>query len=126
MSLPMLATAAGLIFGAFLPRIVTSKIIRAELQTISNTIFPARTKASVDRLLASVKRDGIAINKGHLIPGVGAIAAPLVNSQGQLIAVASVIGQEESLDMQLDSDIANRLRAAAREYRDWPAKGAPG
>jgi DNA-binding IclR family transcriptional regulator len=124
-TLPMLATAAGLIFGAFLPRIVTSKIIKAELRTASNTMPLARTKASVDRLLASVKKDGIATNRGHLIHGVGAIAAPLLNSQDQLIAVMSVIGREESLDMQPNSDIANQLRTAAREYKDWPAKGAP-
>lgn len=121
-TLPMLSTAAGLVFGAFLPPVITSKMIRSELRSGANTISRARTIASVERLLVAVREGGIATNKGHLIQGVGAIAVPLLNSQGRLIAVVSVIDHEESINLRSNSAIAKQLHATAQEFRDWPAK----
>jgi len=117
-TLPMLATAAGLVCGAFLPRIVTSKIIKSELLTIANAMPGTRTMASVERVLASVKKAGFATNKGHLTNGVGAVAVPLLGWHGQLVAVMSVIGREENLNMRSNGAIANQLRIAARQFLD--------
>jgi len=119
--LPILATAAGLVFGAFMPRVVSAKIVRSELRNATGPVPFVKTKAAVERLFRSVAERGIATNKGHLTEGVSAIAVPLVSPLGQLVAAMSVIGRDERIDMRLNGATADLLRAAAQQFRSGPA-----
>lgn len=123
--MPILATAAGLVFGALMPTVVTAKLIESELKSASGPIPFARTKSAVEKLFRSVRKERIATNKGHLTPGVSAIAVSLVSPQGQLVAAMSVIGSEDRIDMRLNGPTADALRASAKAFSSWPAENIP-
>jgi DNA-binding IclR family transcriptional regulator len=56
--LPILATASGLAFAAFLPRHITKPFIRAALKADGGLNLFARDHASIDRLIAKVRESG--------------------------------------------------------------------
>jgi len=95
--LPMLQTATGLVFIAHLPEAFTQHLVAEELAAADGTSGPFRTSADVDAARAEVLRAGWAYNKGHLMPGISALAFPLFHRHNRLLAVLSVIGQDKLL-----------------------------
>jgi DNA-binding IclR family transcriptional regulator len=96
--LPMLATATGLVFAAFLPRHFTEPHIAAALASQDGCNLFARDRRSVGQLIADVGRQGYAYNQGHLMPGVSALAFPLVDRAATLVAVMAVMGRHERIN----------------------------
>lgn len=125
-SLPISATAAGSVFAAFLPRVLTAGIIERELADAPDAVRALAQDAMAERVLQSVRESGIALNKGRLTHGVDALAVPLLGPHDVLVAVLSVISQEERLDMQLDGATATLLHARAETFRRWPMDDVPG
>jgi DNA-binding IclR family transcriptional regulator len=75
-ALPILQTASGLAFAAFLPRHFTQPFIKAELGAGVGLDLFARDAAAIDRLVKQVRQQGYAFNEGHLMPGVSAVMGP--------------------------------------------------
>ncbi len=112
--LPVLETAAGIVFAALLPRSVTSAVLDKELSSKKTTFNPiVKTLAGLERLSPMVKKRGYVHNKGHLLPGVSALAAPVFGRAGQLIGVFSIIGQSTRIDPSSNKGVlAELLREA--------------
>ncbi|WP_083851365.1 IclR family transcriptional regulator [Pusillimonas noertemannii] len=112
--LPLCATAAGIVFAAFLPPHMTKALAAAELDSLHDDHTPiVKSIGELNELLARVKRDMYVVNRGHLLPGVMAVASPLFDQGGRLIGVLSVIGREHHATPGGERDlISNLLRIA--------------
>jgi len=114
--LPMLATAAGLVFAAFLPRHLTEPLIMASLKAKEDFNLFARDSASIDRLINQVREQGYAYNEGHLMPGVSALAFPLIDRLATLVAVLGVVGRHERLNPRDGAETIAYLKDVARGF----------
>lgn len=122
-TLPILNSAAGLVFAAFMPQVIVSRFVHNELKARTSTMLETSTRKSVERLLDSVRKNGFAVNKGHLTHGVEAVAIPFLSHTREVIAVLSVLGPQHSIDTMFEDKTIDLLRSYAHEFRDWPSKG---
>jgi DNA-binding IclR family transcriptional regulator len=97
-ALPMLATATGLVFAAFLPRHFTQPLIAAALKAEDGSNVFARDTDTIERLITQVREEGYAYNEGHLMPNVSALAFPLIDRAENLVAVMAIMGRGERLN----------------------------
>lgn len=95
-TLPLLNSSTGRVFLAFGPRPPMDKLLASELNRarkspeIYTDLTPSR--AGIDTLCETVRRDGYAAVAGDYIPGLVAAAAPILDWQGQAQAVITLIG----------------------------------
>lgn len=122
-TLPILNSAAGLVFAAFMPQVIVSRFVDEELKSGTSTMLEAGTRKSVGRLLETVRKNGFAVNRGHLTHGVEAVAIPFLSHTHEIIAVLSVLGPQHSIDTILGDGTIDVLLGCAREFREWPSKG---
>src|SRR5215472_12101350 len=112
--LPILQTATGLAFAAFLPRHFTERFIRTALKAKDGVNLFARDFATVDRLITQVRKQGYAFNEGHLMPGVSAAAFPLIDRTTTLVAVLAVMGRHERVNPRDGAEMIAYLKKATR------------
>lgn len=111
--LPVTQSANGLIFAAFLARARTSALIDFELRArVAGVRARARLAADFETLLIGVRSSGIAYSES-VQPGIGSIAAPIVNNVGDLVASVAIVGLCGTFDASLDGENATSLAAAA-------------
>jgi DNA-binding IclR family transcriptional regulator len=115
-ALPMLASATGLVFAALLPRHFIEPLMAASLKSGHGYKVFARDPAKIERLITLVRDQGCAYNEGHLMPGVNALAFPLTDRAGTLVAVIAVMGREERLKPPGNVKIITSLKEAARKF----------
>lgn len=113
--LPLLGTAAGLIYAAYMPRVATRPFIDKELLRLK------QDSEWLDSVLEDIQHSGLSIKTGHLQPGVGAIAAPLLNLQGNLFAVVAVVIRDEP--ESIDS-VSKLLVEKTDTFNNWPMTAA--
>lgn len=113
-SLPLLATSAGLLFSAFLPRQVVEPLIHAETRANSKRSGGSgrmiSSMAEADRLLADVRARGLARIAGDITPGINAMAAPVFDNRGYPAAVITAVGPAGSFDYGWSGAVASALR----------------
>ena len=108
--LPVLTTAAGIVFVSTLSASTTQFLVEKEFGNGEASFNPiAKTKTALKRLTAVVKRRGYAYNRGRLLPGVSALAAPVWGRTGQLVGVFSVIGQSNQIDPSRNRAVLSEL-----------------
>jgi DNA-binding IclR family transcriptional regulator len=93
--LPLLTSASGLIFAAYLPEVAT----------------PYDTAA--EHRLQTIGQSGLAAIQGLFFPGIDAIAAPVVDAAGKIAAAVTVLGPTTSFDASLGGSVARRLAETA-------------
>jgi DNA-binding IclR family transcriptional regulator len=117
-SLPLLSSASGRVFAAWLPRSQTEAQIAKELKAKPNR-SGLTTRAEVDAMLAQVRRDGVApLTRHYIAKGVEAVAAPVFNFKNQITMALVVVGVEGMIDLGEGSDVTQTLRKAA-ESLSW-------
>jgi DNA-binding IclR family transcriptional regulator len=114
--LPVLATASGLVFAAFLPRHFTEPFIRRALKTDDGLNLFARDLTFIKRLIAEIREQGYAFNEGHLMRGVNAVAFPLIDRTRTLIAVLAVMGRHERVNLRDGASMIAALKKATEEF----------
>jgi len=116
-SLPLMASASGLIFSAFLPRSIVQPHLEAEIrsnrQRASGRLI--RSMADADKLLADVRARGLARIAGDITPGINAISAPVFDSRGYPASAISAVGPVGSFEFSWTGSIATALRARSVE-----------
>lgn len=111
-TLPILGSATGRVFLAFLPPEETAGLIAEEVKS--------RDKEHVAALRARVRKSGIAQVSGDLIPGLSAASAPILDSCGNAAAALTLVGLQAGFSRQT----IERLRAIAGEAsRDLGLRG---
>ena len=113
-ALPLLSSASGRIFAAFLPRSATRALIARERATL--TLPPGlQTEAEIDALLDQIHADGLAsVTDYHLLPGVAAAAAPVFNFKHEITLSVLAIGVKGMIDLTPDSKVVMALKRSAR------------
>ena len=114
--LPVLWTAMGQICLTYLPRAVTRQQVMAERrsQAAYATMSDAEFEAIIAEKIAVVLENGIATTESQIAEGYAAIAAPICDHKGALLAVVTMIGLRATLQPQPDSTNAKRLKMAAQ------------
>lgn len=111
-SLPMLLSATGLVFGAYLD----SEAVKARItDELADKRAGAPTRAGLEAMLDDVRRRGLARVEGTLLSGVSALGAPVFDHRGQLAAALMVVGHQGIMDVSWHGPIAKSLAAAAAE-----------
>jgi DNA-binding IclR family transcriptional regulator len=89
-----------------------------------------RDKKITSRDLAKIRRAGLAVSRGELMPGVIAIAAPFFDRSGSIAGAVAVFAAEVRFDARRERDVARMVKdAAARistlmgQPRGQPASG---
>lgn len=109
---PLLSSAGGRIFAAYLPRAVTAPFIKAELEDeTTERRTGIRSLADADAVIRKIDELGMATAASMLEPGIAGIAAPIFNSGG-LAAVMTVIGLDGVLDLSPEGKPARLLKSA--------------
>ncbi len=100
-TLPLLTSATGRAFLTYLPSAVTQTRRKAETLRIKRNPDLAKRlpvgKQALDKLTDTVRSQGFASVDGQFIPGLVAIAAPILDWQGQAQAVVSLIGTDPGM-----------------------------
>ncbi|KAA3654414.1 MAG: IclR family transcriptional regulator [Proteobacteria bacterium] len=114
---PLMSSATGRLFAAFLPERITRPLVESELAQIGSTDQPALrlSRRHVDDTLAEIRQHGLARALGNPIPGINAFSAPVFDSGNHLTLALTAMGPANSFDPAWDGPIATRLMACARE-----------
>lgn len=114
-TMPLLSSATGLAFAAWLPRSRVAPLIARELRSLA-----AGTRAGVPRnsaraqaLLARVRRQGVSRVRGALVAGINSVAAPVFEHPHRLAGVLTLVGAAESIDIRLEGAAVRLLQAHA-------------
>ena len=108
--LPICATAAGIVFAAFLPVHLTGNRIAQEMEALSGENTPiVATGTEMEQLKRLVRKSMYFVNKGHLQAGVTAIATPLFDHSGRMIGALSVIGRQSHLTPAREALVISHL-----------------
>lgn len=120
--MPMLNSATGRLFGAYLPRRQTLPTIERELALRTAAAPPASARAAVqlalqeyDVVCADVRAQGAARTRGGVLPGINAISVPVFDASGHVALALIVLGAESVFDAEWGSAIDRRVRDIARQ-----------
>lgn len=124
--MPLLTSATGRVFGAWLPARMVERLIQQELAAAygRDGATAIRTMAQVDALFQQTREAGVAWTQGGLNATVNALAAPVFDYRGTLVAALASLGPANSFDIRTDGALAIALKAAAGQisqelgYRD--------
>ncbi|MDR5736880.1 MULTISPECIES: IclR family transcriptional regulator [unclassified Caballeronia] len=106
--MPLLSSATGLLFAAYLPRSKTQPMLDRELAANKQTI------ADIEPLLADVREHGAARVEGMLLPTIHAFCTPVFDSTGDLALGLIALGHEGAFDTRWGGEIDAALRECAR------------
>lgn len=108
-------SAMGRVFAAFLPEAIVRPVLAVERKrgTAGTGAGSPPSPAALARILAEIRRDGLAAVAGTLIPGLNALAAPVFDQRGKLVLVMGVVGRRETLAARTTGPGATALRDAA-------------
>jgi DNA-binding IclR family transcriptional regulator len=121
--MPPHSVSSGKALLAHLPKQRVERILAAELPR-----FTARTITDPTRLtedLAQVRQRGYAVAREELEEGLSAVAAPIVDHEGHVIAVISVSGPSFRLTEERLEELAEMTRTAAQAVSHqlgWPGE----
>ena len=100
--LPLLNTATGQVFAAFLP----PGLIADELR---------RPRLGDAKVIEQVRSRGVAAVEGTLVPGVNALSVPIFDHDSRIAGVIGVLSRSEELDVSHKGPVARALLRAANE-----------
>lgn len=105
---PLHASGVGLVLLAHAPQDVQRDVLAGPLQRFTeHTITdPAR----LERILAQVRRDGMAISDRQVTDDAMSVAAPIVDSAGAVIAALSIVSKADGMEA---ARLVPAVRAAA-------------
>jgi len=111
-SLSLLSSAAGRVFGAWLPEAQTDALLRAEIES-GRVPAGIATLGDARRQLAEVRAQGLAvISSGYFARGVEAAAGPVFNFKNEINMSIALVGVEGTLDLRPQSPVLLALRDA--------------
>lgn len=113
---PLMLTATGRVFAAFLPERITRPLVEEELSRLASGEQPAlrMSQRHIDEALAEVRTYGLARALGHPIPGINAFAAPVFDNSGGLALAITAMGPAGAFDTEWHGPTATKVLACAR------------
>lgn len=111
--MPVLTSATGKSFLAWLPRQTTAKFVQDELRAAPVRGAP-RNLRDVERLVAEAHAAGVTSALGTVTPGILTFAAPVVDYEGAMRCVVTIMGYPGPMDPSPRGATADALRECAR------------
>lgn len=109
--LPLLSSASGHVFLAWLPRAQTNGLVKKEQRRLGG---PGRV--DVAALVEETRKHNLGrFGTADAVRSISSIAAPVFDHQRKLAAVVATFGPGESFDNTVDGDIASKLAATTRQ-----------
>lgn len=120
--MPLLSSATGRCFAAWLAQEALAPLLREELARLQRQRQPLpdvpTTMAQVQRLLAQTREQGLGRVVDSLLPGVAGFCAPVFDADGHLALGIVTLGPTSGFDCAWDGAVATTLRAAAARLSD--------
>jgi DNA-binding IclR family transcriptional regulator len=115
--MPLLGSATGLLFAAYLPSGKTAAMIARELTDSRRSSYSEspRTREEVERVLSDVRAREAARVEGMLLPTIHAFCMPVFDSTGDLALGLIALGHEGAFDIRWGGEIDTALRDCARK-----------
>jgi DNA-binding IclR family transcriptional regulator len=115
--MPLLSSATGLLFAAYLPSSKTAAAIERELAESNHALHGEgpRTREAVARVLAEVRDHQAARVEGMLLPTIHAFCMPVFDSTGDLALGLIALGHEGVFDIRWGGEIDTALRDCAQK-----------
>lgn len=115
--LPILSTATGRVFLAYMPPSLTESLVKAELAEAEE-----RGKTyGVQALKSHVLKHQLAKADGEYLPGISALAVPIIDFEKRVRIVVSAIGRRRVFDASFNSETAAALKTLRRAFRSGSA-----
>ncbi|WP_159911599.1 IclR family transcriptional regulator [Pantoea sp. 18069] len=115
--MPLLSSATGRCFAAYLPSETTQRMLDAEMQRarqIGRSDLPL-TPDGVRAMLAEVRAHGTARVVDTLLPGIVAFCTPVFDSSGHIVMGITTLGSVATFDPAYEGAIDTALRATAQQ-----------
>ena len=115
--MPMLASATGRCFAAWLPRQQTAALMEPEIERArkaGRTDLPL-TPAAIDAMLAEVRARGTARVVDTVLPGIVAFCTPVFDASGHIVLGLTTLGSVATFDPEYDGAIDLPLRQACMQ-----------
>jgi DNA-binding IclR family transcriptional regulator len=109
--LPLLQSAVGHVFAAYLPKEETAALLQTERRILARA--QRDDMPAMEKLLAETRRHGIAAVEGALVPGVTALAAPIFDHRARIVASIALLGSPAHLTPSASSETAQLLQSVA-------------
>ena len=117
---PLYCSAAGLVLLAFQDEEWRERYLRTtQIKPLTPRTVVAKT--AIRRSLVKIRSEGAAVSIGEAIPGVGGIAAPIVNADGTVSAAFLIAAPAERLQSELPT-----LRRLIKEVAARASSGSIG
>ena len=115
--MPMLGSATGLLFAAYLPRSKTGAMIERELAGSQHYSYGStpRTPEALECALVQVREHGAARVEGMLLPTIHAFCTPVFDASGELALGLIALGHEGAFDSSWNGAVDTALRACAEK-----------
>jgi DNA-binding IclR family transcriptional regulator len=111
--LDITGSATGKLFAAFLPREATEPIVRKELADKGQ--LTQKDLARIHADYAAIRKRGIAHSLGARQSGLNALAAPVFDQHGAVVAAVVMLGMAPRFDASPDGRAAARLLKVGRQ-----------
>lgn len=110
---PMLNSATGRLFGAYLPIEQTLPLVERELHARTNDDLPGLPRSLTDyyRLCEAIRAEGASWVSGSLLPGVNALSLPVFGARGELALVLIALNLQPLFDAGRGGELETTLRA---------------
>lgn len=114
--MPLLSSATGRVFAAFMDERLTAPVIADELKAMGRhkRTGPATARA-VRELLAEVRANHMGRVTGDLLPGVNSVSAPVFNHESRLVLAISALGSDAGFEVAPDGAMARAVKRAAAD-----------
>lgn len=118
-------TATGRVFAAYMPPDVSKPSMRANLPKTFRDRCVGTPQAFEETDRQAIHETGIGSVPNPPVPGINAIAAPVFDHLGQVLAVIALVADARVLSKSADSDFARALKEASSQLSSelgyWPA-----
>lgn len=125
---PIFSSATGLVFLTHMKEEFTRK--RLVQEKGARFVSSPEGRAAIDAVKTAVRRDGYGWLKGHFVQDIRGAAAPVFDSQGELVAVLAIAGNDDGHSAKSDPSVRALVEAAAQVSKqlgfvagDVPVKG---
>jgi DNA-binding IclR family transcriptional regulator len=122
-TMPLLASAVGQVFLAYLPDTLTDPVLKAQNPPGEPG---APTEEQIEQAKAAVRRAGLASTSGGLIPGLASVAAPVFTTAASLpLAVAIALPKQQATPdvmRELSAELLATTKAISAEVGYAPGR----
>jgi len=113
--MPMLNSATGRLYGAYLPKQQTLPLVERELAERGQDDIPdmPSSMAAYEAICTEVRERGAALTRGGVLPGINAFSMPVFDANGHISMALVALGAQSVFDADWGGAVDHRVREIA-------------